>query len=275
MEVQIQIDTLIENLKALKPRLTDDVVKNQNEFKKVLEVTLADEASVNNKIVETNFAETHNSEGGIPAWVNKEYPYDPLNPRKPNMREMMEALSGQKLEVLYKETELESSNIAALSSELLYGTVPEQKDNRDWNKIMGAVNVLEAARSQNSTINKPTIDIANELDQYKSIIRQYAVIKDSDGNVLKSLVGAEPGMKETLKNFGVASISIPKNLEQKIVSEKFDRKVLEIVYDYKKENHNFTDQVENLKKNNFLVNTLEAIESKLSQKIPLEELEKL
>lgn len=275
MEVQSQIDTLIKNLKALQPRLTDDVIKNQSEFKKMLEVTLAGEASVNNEIIEANFSDIPNSDIDIPAWVNKDYPYDPLNPRKPNMREMMEALSGQKLEVLYKQTELESNKIASLSSELLHSSVPGSRDRRNWNKIMGSENVLDEVRLQNSIINKPSIDIANELDQNNSITKQYAIIKDIDGNVLTSLSGARSGIKETLKNFGVTSISISDNLEQKIVSEKFDRKVLEILYDYKKENHNFLGHVEEFPENNSLGNTMQAIETKLSHKIPLEEIEKL
>ena len=191
------------------------------------------------------------------------------------MREMMEALSGQTLEALYKQSDSKSNKIASLSAELLYGTVSESKDNRDWDAIMSAENVLGEARLQNSLINKPEIDIANELDKENKIINQYAIIKDSDGNILKSLSGASSSMKESLKNFGVNSDSIPNNLEQKIVTEKFNRKVLEILDEYKKEDHNLRDSTAKLTKNNALRNTLDTIETKISYKIPLEEIEKL
>ena len=39
----------------------------------------------------------------IPSWVDPDYGYDPQNPRKPNMRELMEAMSGKNVEDLYAE----------------------------------------------------------------------------------------------------------------------------------------------------------------------------
>ena len=42
-------------------------------------------------------------ENGIPSWVDPDYGYDPQNPRKPNMRELMEAISGKDVEDLYAE----------------------------------------------------------------------------------------------------------------------------------------------------------------------------
>ena len=35
-----------------------------------------------------------NTTNNIPAWVDPDYSYDPSNPRKPNMREMMELIAG-------------------------------------------------------------------------------------------------------------------------------------------------------------------------------------
>ena len=69
-------------------------------------------------------------EGGeIPDWVDPNYSYDPANPRKPNMREMMNAGLSTKD-----------------ASEMLYGVVGANRDTRDWNAIMASDNVLSAAQ---------------------------------------------------------------------------------------------------------------------------------
>jgi len=73
-------------------------------------------------------------DNNIPAWVDPDYGYDVNNPRKPNMREMMEMISGMPLEELYSSGQ-DWSGISKQASDLLYGSVGSNQDTRDFTKI--------------------------------------------------------------------------------------------------------------------------------------------
>jgi hypothetical protein len=53
--------------------------------------------------------------GAVPDWVDPDYGYNPSRPRKPNMREMMEYMSGRTVEELYADP---NSNWQELSAAL-------------------------------------------------------------------------------------------------------------------------------------------------------------
>jgi len=80
---------------------------------------------------------TNNSTSSIPAWVDPDYGYDVNNPRKPNMREMMEMISGMPLEELYSSGQ-DWSGISKQASDLLYGSVGSNQDTRDFVAITDA-----------------------------------------------------------------------------------------------------------------------------------------
>ena len=75
-----------------------------------------------------------NTTNNIPAWVDPDYSYDPSNPRKPNMREMMELIAGKSVEEIYASGE-DYSNISSMASSLIYGVVGSNTDTRDFTKI--------------------------------------------------------------------------------------------------------------------------------------------
>ena len=128
MQVLNQINNLIENLQSLKPLLSTDQTLNRSYFNEILKKSLnydivndAEEASASviNSTADSNvdeklddvfvakvttepeiLATTKQSEDAIdgsavPYWVNPDYSYDPSNPRKPYMVELMKALSSQ------------------------------------------------------------------------------------------------------------------------------------------------------------------------------------
>ena len=64
--------------------------------------------------------------------------------KKPNMRELMEAIGGKSLEELQADGSY--SDIAKQSSELLYGVVGANQDTRNWNEIMQSDNIVSAAQ---------------------------------------------------------------------------------------------------------------------------------
>ena len=73
----------------------------------------------------------------IPAWVDPDYSYDPANPRKPNMREMIEMIAGKTVEEIYASGE-DYSDISSMASDLLYGSVGSNTDTRDFVAITNA-----------------------------------------------------------------------------------------------------------------------------------------
>ena len=80
---------------------------------------------------------TRTASNGVPAWVDSDYGYDVNNPRKPNMREMMELIAGKTVEELYASGE-DYSDITRLASDLLYGSVGSNQDTRDFIAITNA-----------------------------------------------------------------------------------------------------------------------------------------
>jgi len=80
---------------------------------------------------------TNKSTSSTPAWVDPDYGYDVNNPRKPNMREMMEMLAGKSVEEIYASGE-DYSDITKKASELLYGSVGSNTDTRNFQAITAA-----------------------------------------------------------------------------------------------------------------------------------------
>ena len=107
MQVSNQTDNLINNLKDLKLKLSSDEATNVEKFTYILSDALN---SVNNKNISAEGATQLSSEEnytGIPSWVDQAYPYDSKNPRKPNLRELVEVLSGRTVEDLYADPKSE------------------------------------------------------------------------------------------------------------------------------------------------------------------------
>ena len=95
---------------------------------------------------------------GIPTWVDDDYLDSYVNsvkagkPRKPNMREMMEALAGKSVEEIYDSGE-DYSQLSRTASDLLYGVVGSNEETRNWDVIMEAAktpgsNEIDAGRLQ-------------------------------------------------------------------------------------------------------------------------------
>ena len=154
--------------------------------------------------------------GEIPDWVDPNYSYDPANPRKPNVREMMNAgLSAKD------------------ASEMLYGVVGANEDTRDWNAIMASDNILSAAQqatgqmysnnasnpniTSRSTTNPDLIGTTNEQGdqiEYFNVgqtfdgptitesLPGYFSIVDKNGQTLRNYTSLERAQEEG-KMFGI------------------------------------------------------------------------
>ena len=152
---------------------------------------------------------------GIPDWVDMDYGYDTANPRKPNMRELMEALSGRSVEDMYADPSSNWQDISRQASDLLYGVVGSNEDTRDWLSIMSSDDIVGAARKATGAMYEPVIDIASEYSDKGVLLDQVAVLKDKSGSVLRSLSEHIESASETLNNFGATSASVPSDLAGK------------------------------------------------------------
>ena len=267
MQVINKIDYLITELTKLKPVLSDDASSNQKKFNELLKSSIDASYNAPDEALEVEFVTNAKIETGIPSWVDPEYGYDPLNPRKPNMRELMEAMSGKNVEDLYADINGNWQNVSRQASEILYGVVGANADTRDWPSIMNSSNILKKAREQTGAIYEPEVDIQSNFNNDGILTEQIAVIKDNKGNTLRSLSNNIDSAEETLLNFGATNESIPTNLEDRINPDKFDDGLLAFL---KKFDNNPTSIQQVL-----VQSASEVIANKISQEIPLDELAKL
>ncbi len=262
MQVDSKIDHLITELTKLKPALSDGSLGNEKRFSDLLTASLEGDRTISNKEIEAIF-----SENVIPSWVDPDYGYDPQNPRKPNMRELMEAMSRKSLEDLHKEPDESWQKISRQASRMLFGVIGANEDTRDWPTIMSSSDILTEAREQTGAMYKPEVDIQSIFDDDGILTEQMAVIKDKDGNTLSSLSFDIASAEETLLDFGATQESIPTNLEERINPKKFDYNLLDFLKNFDNKPTTLQQVVHQ--------SATEAIENKLSQDIPLEELDKL
>ena len=140
MQISEQIDNLISNLQKLKPNLTSNKSENKNSFNDILERSL--------KLNSLDVPSDNSRNGSSNNWQDSDYNFDINKPRRPNLRELMEALSGRTVEELYKEPEEKWKDISKLASDILYGVSGNKKDSRDWYKIMSANDIITEAQSE-------------------------------------------------------------------------------------------------------------------------------
>jgi hypothetical protein len=267
MQVISKIDHLMTELTKLKPILSDDASSNEKKFNGLLTASIENGTTVANEDMEVTFSTNAKPVDIIPSWVDPDYGYDPQNPRKPNMRELMEAMSGKNLEHLYSESDKNWQKISRQASEMLYGVVGANEDSRDWPSIMNSSNILTEAQKQTGAMYKPEVDIQSNFNSDGILTDQIAVIKDNKGNTLRSLSTDTTSAEETLLNFGASKESIPTNLGERINPEKFDSDLLAFLKNF--DNHPTSIQQV------VVQSASELIANKISQEIPLDELAKL
>ena len=123
------------------------------------------------------------------------------------------------------------------------------------------------AQKQTSAMHGAKLDIKSSFDANDALIEQIAIIKDKDGNTLRSLSNNNSSNQETLTNFGFTKESIPVALENRIGPNIFDENLNSLL-------KNFDNSTPTLEEIAFQ-SASEAIAGKLSHEIPLDELDKL
>jgi ribosomal protein S17E len=268
MQISNRIDHLIRELTELKPKLENNSLSNLKKFNELLNSSIEDNKTVTEEVIEVALSSNAKLESGVPSWVDPGYDYDPQNPRKPNMRELMEAITGKKLEDLHAEPDGNWKKIRDQAVEVLHGVVGSNEDTRDWLSIMASENILTEAQKQTTAMYEPEVDIIkSNFDENGILTGQIAVIKDSKGNILRSLSSYITSAEETLLNFGATKESIPTNLADRIDPNIFDSNLLNFLKNFDN-NPTSVQQVVAQSASEFMAN-------KISQEIPLDELAKL
>jgi hypothetical protein len=267
MQVISNIDHLITELTRLKPQLSDDSQSNEKRFNDLLKASIETDHTVADEEVEAPFSTNAKTVDIIPSWVDPDYVYDPQNPRKPNMRELMEAMSGKSVEDLYAEPDKNWQKINRQASEMLYGVVGANEDSRDWPSIMNSSNILKEAQKRTGVMYEPTVDIQSNFNSDGVLTEQIALLRDNKGNTLRSLPNNITSTEEILINFGATSESIPTNIGERINPKKFDSDLLAFLKNF--DNHPTSIQQV------VVQSATEVIANKISQEIPLDELAKL
>ena len=172
---------------------------------------------------EKNYMDSRNinlqeGDSKIEAWQHRDYYFDPNNPRKPNMREMIESLSGFTLEDLISNKTEEFEEFSKKSSELLYGVLDSEYDPRQWAKIMSANDIYQSG-------------IEETREMYNSVIgfdiiegEEVSSIKKETGETLRVLSGSKVEVEQTLKNFGLSSENLSENFLKKLITDDLSKK---------------------------------------------------
>ena len=109
----------------------------------------------------------------MPAWVDPDYGYDPENPRKPYMREIMKALALQNEPGKVSIDDATWKSYHSDAFEILYATVGSSEDTRNWTEIMASDNINRAAGLETAKIFQPRIDIEPQFDENGEVEDKY------------------------------------------------------------------------------------------------------
>jgi len=233
MELSSRIDQVMSSSEALRINAAKQSERVSAQFSSDLETALQyeNEGTINEIVQPVSKDATADEQ--VPSWVAPGYSFDPTAPRKPNMREFMQALSNTTVEKLLNDPNPEYQQITRLASELLYGVVGSNEDTRDWSMIMGSGDIVKAARQATAEMYAPFVDVVLIKDDAGSLTQQIATINDADGNILRSLTGGVDYVRETLENFGATSASIPEDLTSRIVVDDFSDTILDALVNFK------------------------------------------
>jgi len=145
---------------------------------------------------EVNNTETVSSE--IPDWVDPAYGYDPANPRKPNMREMMKAISGSTPEELYASGNSENvQSIIQQANELLYGVVGSNQDTRDFSNISSNNMVKDTLIATEKMYQPAVVQLGDD--------NNFGIVS-SDGTLLRGGYGSyEQALSQAQDSFGLGT----------------------------------------------------------------------
>ena len=148
---------------------------------------------------------------------------------KPNMRQLIEIITGRTMHELYSDPESNWEKISREASEILYGVVGSNTDTRNWDLILKSDNIIETARSETEKMYGLKVDIVSEMDSESNLVAQYPVLKDKNNAIVRKLSGHVNKVEETLINFGAKKQTFPSDLKDKITFEGFQPEIKKLL----------------------------------------------
>lgn len=142
------------------------------------------------------------------------YAYNPETSQKPNMRELMEALSGKNIESIYSDPKINEQKLSEKASEILYGITASRIDTREWSEIMESENIEDAIKSANRKMLEPVLSInytipselinPNKLKDTNTVIPlNQEIVVESKGDILRKVPKSLNEASEYLKLIGL------------------------------------------------------------------------
>ena len=269
MLVSSKVNQLIKNINALEPLLAENEGEAKESFRNLLDESIRTTSDLleNASISVNNIENAKKNNSNIPEWVDMSYGYDPKSPRKPNMKELIEALELDTINNLYKDPDKNWSDIVSQASDLLYGVVGDREDSRNWSAIMGSDRILESARGETREMLNPIVDIVSRHDNNGNVTAQFPIIKDGNNKLLRSLTGSVENTEKSMNNYGLVKGSVASDILTKITFDEFDPKIENLLREYSNQGSSINDiQLETASL---------AIASRLDQMTQLDEYEKL
>lgn len=255
MIIADQVNNHLANQRGLQEFSSNDKDGAKVLFNSVLENSLISTNVDNDKNAEKKLSPT-NHRGGESEQASV------TATSKPDMRELVEAISGRSVEALYADPNVNWLDVSKQATELLYGVIGSGNDTRDWQKIMNSKDVLSAARLETGLMYEPKVDILSEYDSNGEIIGQFAVLKNKDDTVLRSLSVDPEQVEIELANFGANKNTVPRNIESLIVVENFNDNLLQFFKNYSEKTNSIQEKA--------IKNASKSIEDRLEQDISLE-----
>lgn len=249
------VNNHLANQRGLQEFSSNDKGGTKALFNSVLENSLISANVDNDKNAEKKLSPTNHS-GGESEQANV------TATGKPDMRELVEAISGRSVEALYADPNVNWLDVSKQATELLYGVIGSGNDTRDWQKIMNSKDVLSSARLETGLMYEPKVDILSEYDSNGEIVGQFAVLKNKDDTVLRSLSVNPEQVEIELANFGADKNTVPRNIENLIVVENFNGGLLQFFKNYSEKTNSIQENTINY--------ASKSIEDRLEQDISLE-----
>jgi hypothetical protein len=224
-----------ESLGSIKTPQVEKIVAEDNKFRRKLDQSITENSEVlDSNTAKKNLAKLKETQlEVIPKWVDQDYGFDPANPRKPNMREIMEAMSGRSVEELYKDPTSNWIGLSSQASEILYGvTATVAQDTRNWEAIMDSNNIVAAAGIETGAMLEPQVKIETNYNNETEISEQFAILSDNNGKVLRTLVGPTHAVERILLNYGATKSSIPHDFTSSVDLNKFDNDIFHLLENY-------------------------------------------
>lgn len=219
-------------IQANSAKTLQTAVNAQDSSSEIFSDILTDVSKIQNLEILSGTAEPDS----IPAWVDEDYGYDPNHPRNPNIRELIQAISGQSLEDLRVGNPHKFSEIAYNAKELLYGVTNNGNDPRDWHEIMASKDIISAARMATSAhfdFQLTTHSVIEKFDEIDVKTKLDIVITDNDQNILKNLDDALENTKQSLFNYGITQEKLETFIENHgDISEQKKQDFTDILRDY-------------------------------------------